>query len=243
MKPNGILAACLVASAALAIHDVALAQAPRAATPAGAPQAAPPPAYGGDAPEADAAQGDWAPVLKITGIEVMRSARPPELDIIRVQGVTSTDAWEGPQLVPLTRNPSPEGVLELLLVARAPTDAMSPTAFGKVEAIFAIEPGHPYTKVRVRGASNSVLLAKLPGWVESPAPVQDCSGCVGKVFVARGATAPAGVAAADIVREEDLPPALRVLRPADGVAKFDPDPNRLTIVLGDSGRIVSAVWD
>lgn len=243
MKSTGFLAAAIVAALAAADSGAALAQAPRADARPPSPSAAAPPNYAGSAGEADEAEGAWAPVLKVTGVEVMRSQRPPELDVIRVQGVTSTDAWATPELVPLTRKPASDGVLELLFVARAPTAAIHPTPFGKVEAIFVVEPGHPYKAIRVRGASNSVQLTRLPGWVEAAAPKVDCSECVGKVFVAKGSTPPAGVPAADLVREEDMPTNLRVLRPADGVAKLDTDPNRLTLVVGDDGRISYAVWD
>lgn len=241
MKSTRPLAAVLVAALAASMPGAALAQTPR--PDARPPSASAPPAPGYGEKEADEPEGSWAPVLKVTGVEVMRSQRPPELDVVRVQGVTSTDAWESPELVPLTRKPSPEGVLDLLFVARSPGSAKSPTPFGKVEAVFVIEPGHPYKAIRVRGASNSMQLAKLPGWTEAAAPKVDCSECVGKVFVARGAAPPAGVTAADLVREEDMPTNVRVLKPADGIAKFDADPNRLTLVVGDDGRIAIAVWD
>jgi hypothetical protein len=202
------------------------------------------------APYADPDEGDtvaisdaWEPVLQVTGIEVMRSTRPPELDIIRVHGVSATEAWEDPELVPLTHAPAPDGILELLLVAHGPTDAVPPTGFGTMEAIFVIEPGHPYKGIRVRGATNSLTLPRLPGYVEAPAPVQDCMNCIGKYFVAKGTSLPAGAGSGDVVREEDLPSTLRVLKPGDGVAKLDSDPNRLTLVLSGDGRIAIAVWD
>ncbi len=56
-------------------------------------------------------------------------------------------------------------------------------------------------------------------------------------------TAPAGVSASDIVREESLPKRLHVIRATDGVGKLDSDPNRLTLVLSEEGRIVIAAWD
>ena len=36
---------------------------------------------------------------------------------------------------------------------------------------------------------------------------------------------------------------LRVVKASDGIQKLDADPNRLTLVLGEDGRIVLAVWD
>ena len=86
-------------------------------------------------------------------------------------------------------------------------------------------------------------LKALPGYAETAAPKEDCAKCMGKYFLAKGATAPAGVAAANVVREEDLPYKLRVIKPTDGIANYDLDPNRLTLVLSDDGRIVDAAWD
>jgi hypothetical protein len=34
-----------------------------------------------------------------------------------------------------------------------------------------------------------------------------------------------------------------VIRASEGLAKLDTDPNRLTLVVGDDGRIVLAVWE
>jgi hypothetical protein len=190
-----------------------------------------------------AANGAWTPVMMVTGVEIMRSTRPPELDVIRVRGVSSTDTWDAPQLVPLTRGPSADGVLDLMFIAQAPSQGITPTNFGALEAIFVVAPGHPYTGVRVRGARNSLAVARLPGYAEAPVPANDCRGCVGKYFVAKGQPIPAGRSAGDVVMESDLPAPVRVLAATDGVAKLDVDPNRLTLLLGADGRIVSAVWD
>jgi hypothetical protein len=118
-----------------------------------------------------------------------------------------------------------------------------------VEAILPIESGHPYKAVRVRGSTNAVTLKTIPGYVEAPgyaegaAAKEDCSKCMGKYFVAKGANPPAGVAADQIVREADLPWVLRVIKPDDGVPSYTFNPNRLTLVLSDDGRIVDAAWD
>lgn len=233
----GLLCAALLLPAAQAQGP---ARAPAANAPA-APASAPAAAYeGGGGEQAPAA---WAPVLVVTGVEVLRSARPSELDIVRVSGVSGTDGWTSPQLVPITRAPAGDGMLELLLVAQAPNEAQGPTGFSPLEAVFIIDAGHPYKGVRVRGASNSVSLARLPGYAQAAPPANDCSRCVGKLFVAKGAAPPSGAAPADLVLEKDLPSTLRVIRPADGIAKLDADPNRLTLVLGDDGRVSIAVWD
>ena len=36
---------------------------------------------------------------------------------------------------------------------------------------------------------------------------------------------------------------MRVVKALDGLAKLDMDPNRLTLVVGDNGKIELAVWD
>jgi hypothetical protein len=199
----------------------------------------------GDAPS-DAgvsANGSWAPVLMVTNVEIMRSTRPPVLDIIRVRGISSTDTWDSPQIVPLTHGPSADGVLELMFIAQAPSEGITPTNYGTLEAIFVVGSGHPYKGVRVRGARNSVSVTQLPGYAEVVVPKVDCRDCIGKFFVAKGQPAPAGRAAGDIVLEADLPVPVRVIGATQGVEKLDADPNRLTLLLGTDGRIVSAVWD
>ena len=60
--------------------------------------------------------------------------------------------------------------------------------------------------------------------------------------IAKGANPPSGVPSENIVKEADLPWTLRVIRPTDGIANYVPDPNRLTLVLSEDGRIVDAGW-
>jgi hypothetical protein len=66
---------------------------------------------------------------------------------------------------------------------------------------------------------------------------------MGKFFVARGANPPAGATAENTVREADLPYPLRVIKPTDGIPSYAFDPNRLTLLLSEDGRIVDAAWD
>ena len=179
----------------------------------------------------------------VTSVEVLRSSRGHALDIVRVHGLTGTEGWESAQLVPLSKGPPVDGVLDLLFVALAPTEAMVPTGFASVDAIFAIEPDHPYKGVRVHGATNRVTLKGLPGYVEVPVTRVDCAQCVGKYFVAKGASMPAGKSAAEVVKEADLPPTLRVIKASDGLGKLETDPNRLTLLLDEDGKIAIAVWD
>src|SRR5277367_1499629 len=184
-----------------------------------------------------------APVLHVISIEVMRSSHGAPLDIIRVRGLASTPGWEEAELIPLTRGVPKDGILELIFVARAPAEAMEATGFEPVEAIFPIEASHPYKGINVHGASGSLSLAQMPGYAEGKAGGEDCSKCVGKVFVAKGAAMPAGKSASDVVKEEQLPPVSRIIKPSDGIARADSNPNRLTIVLSRDGSISSAIWD
>jgi hypothetical protein len=184
-----------------------------------------------------------APVLHIKSVEIMRSAHPPVIDIIRVRGITSTAGWEEAELIPLSRGVPADGVLELIMVARAPGEAADAKGFEEVEAIFPLETNHPFKGVNVHSASDSVGVTQLPGYAEGKAPSEDCSKCVGKTFVAKGASAPSGKSAAELVHEEQLPPATRVVRPSEGISSADSNPNRLTLILNKEGKITAAVWD
>ena len=233
MKLAGLIVSTVVATGlALGMASDGLAQSNAAATPQASAQQGQPPDENSDE--------SIKPLFKVTSVELMRSAHPPELDIVRVRGISSTDSWTDPQVVAVSRGPSADGVLDLLLVGRAPDDASSASRFGALEAIFVIEPGHPYKGIRVRSATNTVKLERLPGYAEAPGRDKDCSDCVGKYYVARGASAPSGKG---VVREEELPPTTRVLHETDGVRKLDTDPNRLTLILGPGDEIVQAFWD
>jgi hypothetical protein len=183
------------------------------------------------------------PVLHIKSVEVIRSAHAPVIDIIRVRGVVSTVGWEEAELIPLSRGIPADGVLEMIMVARAPAEAVDAKGFEEVEAIFPLETNHPFKGVNVHSASDSVSITQLPGYAEGKPSAEDCSKCVGKTFVAKGAAAPAGKSASDLVREELLPPATRIIRPSGGIPSADSDPNRLTLILNRDGKITAAVWD
>jgi hypothetical protein len=207
------------------------------------PATADQPASGSQEANQDSNDDRRAPVLQVTSVEVLRSTHEPVLDVVRVRGLTSTAGWDEAELVPLTHAPSSDGILDLVFVARTPNEAQDATGFATIEAIFPIEPGHPYKGVRIHGATSPVTLKTLPGYAEA-APVQeDCGKCVGKYFVPKGATLPDGKTEAETVKQEHLPPTVRIIKTSDGIANLDSDPNRLTLVLDDDGRIVTAVWD
>jgi len=184
-----------------------------------------------------------SPVFWISSVEIMRSTHAPQLDVVRVRGLVTSEGWEEVELVPMTKGSPADGILDLALVAQSPDDSATPAEYAEVEAIFAIEPGHPFKGVRVHGASNRVLLQSLPGYSASPQPPKNCADCTGKLFVAKGQAAPADRATTDVVHEEDLPNTLRVIRESDGVGTMDLNPNRLTILLSDKNEILQATWE
>ncbi len=233
-------ATVLTAFLAAAVALPAYAQAPK--QPPAPSEAAPPPGES-VSPQQEPTNESTAPILWVSSVEVMRSTHGPDLDVVRARGLSSDEGWEDAELIPLTKGTPSDGILDLAFVAQAPSNSTTPSKFPTVEAVFVVEPGHPYKGVRVHGATNRVTVKSMPGFAESAAPPNDCENCVGKHFVGKGEATPAGVKPADTVREEDLPKTVRVVKSGDGLRKFDSDPNRLTLVLDDDGRIVLAVWD
>jgi hypothetical protein len=184
-----------------------------------------------------------APVLLITSVEVIRAAHPPELDIIRVRGLTPTSGWGEPSLKPLIQGVPSDGILDLLFVADAPPTNSAPDGFTPIAMLFPLLPGEPYHGVRVRGAYNAVTVTSIPGYSAAQLTMTDCANCVGKYFVPTGGALPAGKTDADVVRQESLPPGARIVGPDDGVRDTRTDPTRLTIVVDKTGRILDAAWD
>ncbi len=234
--------ATLLAAGLLSAPSQAQQQAPAAG---GAPSSQPggpymPQSMGGPPPDVG---GPPAPVVFVTSVEVLRSDRAGGLDVIRVRGLATSGGWSQPHLLPITRGQPLDGMLDLLFQASAPAGASTLGPFMVVESILPVETGHPYKGVRVRAGNNSITLKTLPGYAEAAAPKEDCAKCIGKYFVAKGANPPAGVAADNVVREADLPYTLRVIKPADGIASYALDPNRLTLMLSEDGRIIDAAWD
>lgn len=183
------------------------------------------------------------PVFAITSVEVLRSTHSPGLDVVAVRGLTSSDGWTSGTLVPLSQGTPPDNVLDLVLVAEPPEDEGPPSGFAPIVAVLPLLVDHPYKAIRVRGATNAVLLKQFPGYAAAAIPSSPCGPCVGKYFVAKGETAPAGVPDSEIVRQEDLPPNARVIGPNDGIGDMRSNPNRLTIIVSEDGRIVDATWE
>jgi hypothetical protein len=191
----------------------------------------------------DAERAGHVPVFAVTGVEVLRSAHAPTIDIVRVTGLVPSSGWTDMELVPLTAGTPSDGMLDLLLMGQAPDNSSDADGFVPVEAILSIEPGHPFKGVRARSAYNAVELHQLPGQVDAAPPTQDCSKCVGKLFLPTGQSPPAGASPDDVIKQEDLPPSLLVIKPTDGMRVQTPDPTRLTLMLGDDGRILDAFWN
>ena len=188
---------------------------------------------------------DRFPAFALTSVEVLRTAHEPKLDVVVAYGLTSSDGWSEAELVPLRHSDraSSDGVLDLVLEAQPPPESAEPTGFTPIQAMIPLEPGHPFKSVRVRAATNSILVHDLPGSAEAKQPADPCKACIGKMFVSKGSAVPSGAAPGDAVREEDLPAGTRVVHPGDGLAATQPDPNHLTIVIGEDGRIADAAWE
>jgi hypothetical protein len=184
-----------------------------------------------------------APVFWVTSVEVLRSTHAPQLDVVRVRGLVTTEGWESVELVPLTKGNPADGILDLALVAEAPADNTAPAPYPEVEAVFTIEPGHPFNGVRVHGSANRIVLKSLPGYSEAAVPPKNCINCAGKLFVPRGQAVPANRSQDTVVREEDLPGKVRVIRESDGIGKLDSDPNRITLLLNEKSEIIMVMWD
>ncbi len=242
MKKSNRITTLFAVGSMLLLGGTALAQTSTSAERANGQGAAPPQASAASQ-SAESQSEVRSPVFRVLSVEVIRSTHGTPLDIVRVRGLASTEGWEEAELVPLTRGTPKDGMLELIFVARAPADAMEATGFEPIEAIFPIEGNHPFKGVNVHGAVESVTLTQLPGYAEGKGPGEDCSKCVGKVFVAKGAAVPSGKSAAEVVKEEQLPPLTRVIKHSDGIPSAESNPNRLTLVLSRDGTITSAIWD
>jgi hypothetical protein len=203
----------------------------------------PPPGYGSSSETgAPSAMAPW-PVTIVTSVEVLRSERAGGLDVIRARGLVSSPSWGSPHLIPITRGEAVDGILDLIFQGVVPTSPAPLGPFMPFEALLPVDKGHPYKGVRVRSGTNAITLKTLPGYAEIAAPKEDCAKCRGKFFVAKGAQPPAGAAADSVVREADLTWNLRVIKPTEGIPSYSFDPNRLTLVLSEDGRIVDAAWD
>src|SRR5262249_10478868 len=102
------------------VFGLALAQ-----TPAQPSLGGPPPRYGA-AGEAEgvnpttptqATPGEELPVLYVTGVEILRTVSEPKLDIVRVTGLTGSQGWSDPELVPTFAGKPLDDILDLQFIA------------------------------------------------------------------------------------------------------------------------------
>jgi len=231
--------------------SAAYAQAPPAAgqPPAPGPAAGPPPGgagYGSLAAGAQApgtAEGVQWPIIFVVSVELLRTR--DGRDLVQARGLVTSNGWSKPHLIPINQGPPIDGVLDLLFEASAPASP-GPAPLGEfmeVDALLPLGHQHPYKTIRVRSAANALTLKTLPGYVEVKKLKNDCGKCVGKFYVAKGGTAPAGVPADNILKEEDILWEIRAIKPNQGISNYTLNPNRLTLVLSEDGRISDAGWD
>ena len=192
------------------------------------------------APSTQSTPGTELPVLYVTGVEIMRTSTEPKLDIVRVTGLTGSQGWSAPQLVPTFVGKPLDGVLDLQFIATMPQQTESAEGFVPISAVFPLEEGHLFKGVRVRASENAIEVKQMPGTNQAQINTNGCKDCVGKKFVERGQAQPGqqGVA-----RQEDLPKVLRWIVPSRGIRGITHNPNRLNLILGDDNTIIAAYWE
>jgi hypothetical protein len=202
-----------------------------------------PPGYAGGGPGRAAeptpstpeSPGSELPVLYVTSVEVMRTTTEPKLDIVRVTGLTGSQGWSSPQLVPTYVGKPLDGVLDLQFIATEPQQTQPAEGFVSISAVFPLEEGNLFKGVRVRASENAIEVKQMPGINHN-----DCKDCVGKKFVERGQAQPGQQG---VVRQEDLPKVLRWIVPSRGIRGITHNPNRLNLVLADDNTIIAAYWE
>jgi hypothetical protein len=205
-------------------------------------------AYGGGAgaqgveatQSSEATPGTELPVLYITSVEVLRTSAEPKLDIVRVTGLTSSQGWSGPQLVPTFAGKPLDDILDLQFIATVPQQSQKAEGFVPIGAIFPLEPGNPFKGVRVRASENAIEIKQIPGSNQAQINVNDCKDCIGKKFVEKGQAQPGQQG---IARQEDLPKVLRWITPSRGIRGITHNPNRLNLILDGNNTIVQAYWE
>jgi hypothetical protein len=179
-------------------------------------------------------------VLYVTSVEVMRTSTEPKLDIVRVTGLTGSQGWSAPQLVPTYVGKPLDGVLDLQFIATIPQQTQPAEGFVPISAVFPLEEGHLFKGVRVRASENAIEVKQMPGTNQAQINVNDCKDCIGKKFVERGQAQPGQQG---VVRQEDLPKVLRWIVPSRGIRGITHNPNRLNLILGDDNTIIAAYWE
>jgi len=184
--------------------------------------------------------GTELPILYVTGIEILRTQTQPEIDIVRVSGLTGSQGWSSPELVPTFVGKPLDGILDLQFIGTMPLQTQVATGFVPISAIFPLEEGHSFKGVRVRASENAIEVDQIPGSKTVKITIGDCKDCVGKKFAERGQAAPG---TPGIVRQEDLPKVLRWIPPTHGIRGITHNPNRLNLLLGTDNTIIAAYWE
>ncbi len=236
------VAAAMVMMTGLAGYTLAQAPAPAAAggPPEGSSQQQPPDSSA--AGPTGAARPLEMPVLYVTSVEVLRSSAEPKLDLVRVTGLTSSQGWSGPTLVPFFYGKSADGILDLQFIATSPSQSQKADGFVPIGAIFTMEVGHDFVGVRVRASSNAIELKKMPGSAQVTIKTDSGKDVIGKKYVEKGQKGQGPVAAGSI-HGEDLPRDYRVHTPTHGVKGIVHNPNRLNLILDDAKKVVMAFWE
>jgi hypothetical protein len=180
------------------------------------------------------------PVLYVTGVEIVRTQTEPQLDIVRVTGLTGSQGWNSPELVPTFVGKPLDGILDLQFIATMPLQTEPASGFVPIGAVFPLEAGHDFKGVRVRASENAIQVDQIPGSKTEKITVNDCKDCVGKKFAEKGQ---ALLGAPGVVRQEDLPKVLRWIPPNRGIRGITHDPNRLNLMLGGDNTIIAAYWE
>jgi hypothetical protein len=188
----------------------------------------------------EATPGTDLPVLYVTSVEIVRTSIEPKLDIVRVTGLTGSQGWSAPQLVPTFAGKPLDDILDLQFIATVPQQSQKADGFVPIGAVFPLDQGHPFKGVRVRASENAIEVKQLPGSNQAQITVNDCKDCVGKKFVERGQAQPGQQG---VVRQEDLPKVLRWIVPSRGIRGITHNPNRLNLILGGDNTIVEAFWE
>ena len=241
----GVLA--IGAAMQVGLTAVALAQGAGGAPPANAGEGdqgyssgGPPPEESGLPLPTDIEPSTELPVLYVTSVEILRTQTQPELDIVRVTGLTGAQGWSSPELVPTFVGKPIDGILDLQFIATMPLQTEEATGFVPIGAVFPLEAGHDFKGVRVRASENAIEVDQIPGSKTINITLNGCKDCVGKKFVERG-QAPPGTPG--VVRQEDLPKILRWIPVNHGIRGITHNPNRLNLMLGADNRIIAAYWE
>jgi hypothetical protein len=184
--------------------------------------------------------GTELPVLYVTSVEILRTSIDPKLDIVRVTGLTGSQGWSAPQLVPTFAGKPLDDILDLQFIATVPQQSETAEGFVPIGAVFPLEQSHPFKGVRVRASENAIEVKPIPGSNQTNINVNGCKDCIGKKFVERGQAQPGQQG---VVRQEDLPKVLRWITPSRGIRGITHNPNRLNLILGDDNTIVDAFWE